>query len=683
VRHVRYRPGLVATCVAALAVSGAGAAQAAAQSRVVLVGTGFQTGYGLTDAGPSDPGITATDHVYLNVRDPAALAERARSVSTPGSPDYERFSTPGQIQAQNQLTTAELDRVRGWLTSAGLSVTLTNWRELSFTGTIGQLQSAFDVTFDNYTDSDPTDPDDWEIPTTDLSVPGDVGSLVLDVTSNMFPVPISSAGSVHAEDGVSNGSAGTGVYRPAKLGGVSLLNTASDSSSASSTCSRYWGEKPATGMPEVDGRTPSLAPCGYTPTQLRQAYGLDGPTATGAGQTVAVVMPAMDTLEQDVDTWSAHVGTQTLRPGQLTVVPTPDGTPAATPAEAYSLMVENTLDVEAVHGMAPDADIISLGFSTADDGSDLDSLTYAIDHTHASIVSLSFTFDTLPGLQTGYDEVYQEGALRGVGFYYASGDGGHDPTGNFLTPQAGDEWVTGVGGTSLGIGPDGSREWETGWGDGSSALSPDGTSWEPPQNGGGSGGGWVVGQPRPWYQQGVVSDREATGEDGKVDRTGPDVAMDADAATGMLVGGTPLYALTSPTSDPSTWQYTERRIGGTSLSTPLFAGVQALAQQARGGQPFGFANPTLYRLADTGAFRDITPLTGAPPATVVQNQISTDGFAPYLTQMFGQVPSTPFVPTTPEVGPGFDTETGIGVPTGAYLSWGCPVISHPLGLCGH
>jgi subtilase family serine protease len=665
----------VAACAAALAVSGAGAAQAA-QTRVVLAGTGYQADYGLTDAGPSDPGITVTDLVYLNVRDPAALADRARSVSTPGSADYGRFSTPGQIQAQNQLTAPELGRVRSWLTSAGLSVTQPNWRELSFTGTIGQLGRAFDVAFDNYTDPDPTDPDSWQIPTTDLSVPGDVGSLVLDVPTDTFPVVISSAlissaGSAHAAHVVSDQSGGAGVYRPAKLGGVSLLNTASDSSSASSTsstCSQYWGEKPATGVPEVNGRTPSLAPCGYTPTQLRQAYGLDSPAATGAGQTVAVVTPAMDTLEQDVNTWSEHVGTPTLRPGQLTIVPTPDGSPAVSPTAGSTIMVENTLDVEAVHGMAPEADIISLGLSNADDGSILDSLTYAVDHTHASVVSLSLTFDNLPGQQTAYDEVYQEGALRGAGFYYASGDGGHDPTGNFLTPQAGDDWVTGVGGTSLGIGPGGSREWETGWGDGLSAPSPDGTSWEQPRNGGGSGGGWMVGQPRPWYQRGVVSDSEATGEDGKVDRTGPDVAMDADAATGMLVGGTPLYALTSPTSDPSTWQYTERRIGGTSLSTPLFAGVQALAQQARGGKPFGFANPTLYRLADTGAFHDITPLTGAPSATVVQHQISADGFAPYLAQMFGLVPSAPFVSTTPEVGPGFDTETGIGVPTGDYLT---------------
>jgi len=124
----------------------------------------------------------------------------------------------------------------------------------------------------------------------------------------------------------------------------------------------------------------------------------------------------------------------------------------------------------------------------------------------------------------------------------------------------------------------------------------------------------------------------------------------------------------SPTTDPSTWKYTERRVGGTSLSTPMFAGVQALAQQARGGTPFGFANPELYRLAGSGAFRDVDRLTGTPPTTVVQRQISATAWAPFLVQVLGQVPMTPPSPLTPQVGPGFDTETGVGVPTGHYLA---------------
>jgi subtilase family serine protease len=198
-------------------------------------------------------------------------------------------------------------------------------------------------------------------------------------------------------------------------------------------------------------------------------------------------------------------------------------------------------------------------------------------------------------------------------------------------------------------------------------LSADGTSWQPPQPGGGTGGGWLPGVPRPWYQQGVVSDSEATGPDGRIDRTTPDVAIDADAATGMLVGGTPLYGETWPGTDESAWKYIERRYGGTSLSTPLFAGVQALAQQARGGTPFGFANPTLYRLTGTGAFRDVTKLTGPPPAAVAQRWVSAGTFAPMLFQMLAQEP-TPGVPTTSSVGPGYDNETGIGVPTARYLA---------------
>lgn len=661
-RHVRYRAVPVAVCALALAVGGAGAARAQ-QSRVVLADTSYQSAFELTDTGPADPGIAVSDVIYLGVRDPAALAEHVRSVSTPGSPDYDRFLTPGQVQAENQLSATQFDRVRRWLASAGLSFTRPNWRELSITGTIGQMERAFDVTFDAYTDPDPTDPFVYQMPTSDLSVPGDLGSLVLDVPQYMFWTPTSSAQAAHAAGRAASHAAGTRAPLSVKLRGVSFPHIASTPSSPMSPCSRYWGQKPATGMPEVNGRTPSLAPCGYTPTQLRHAYGLD--RETGKGQTVAVIGIALDTLEQDTNTWSRHVGTPPLRPGRLTVIPTPDGTPAYTSANTAPGLVETTLDVEAVHGMAPDANIVVIGYSTApDNGPNLDLIAemYALDHTHATIVSDSGTFVPTPRTQTMYDNLYQEGALQGVGFYYPSGDGNGG-----LAYQAGDQWTTGVGGTSLAIGPHGSREWETGWGDTASALSPGGASWQAPRPGGGAGGGWVAGEPRPWYQRGVVSDREATGPDGRIDRTSPDVAMDADAATGMLVGGTPLYGDTWPGSEESAWKYTERRYGGTSLSTPLFAGVQALAQQARGGTPLGFANPTLYHLAGAGAFRDITELTGPPPAAVAQRWVSAGTFVPMLFQMLADEP-IPGMPATSSVGPGFDTETGIGVPTGEYLA---------------
>ena len=216
-------------------------------------------------------------------------------------------------------------------------------------------------------------------------------------------------------------------------------------------------------------------PCGYTPTQLRRFHGVDDPRLTGAGQVVAVITPSSDTLEEDVNTWSAKVGTPPLRPGQLRRIPTFDGSPPLPPNVG---MVENLLDVEAVHGMAPDADIISIGGSTRAGGSLLDVMAFAIDHTDATIVSMSLSVDVPPKMRQAYDQVAQQGALRGVGFYVSSGDGGSDPAGNFLNTLATNSWFTGVGGTSVAIGPDGARLWDTGWGDAASPLSADGATWQ-------------------------------------------------------------------------------------------------------------------------------------------------------------------------------------------------------------
>jgi hypothetical protein len=221
--------------------------------------------------------------------------------------------------------------------------------------------------------------------------------------------------------------------------------------------------------------------------------------------------------------------------------------------------------------------------------------------------------------------------------------------------------------STMPIGANGAREWETGWGDEVNSLSADGASWQQPAtSAGGSGGGWLTGEPQPWYQRGVVPAGLETGPDGKIDRVGPDISMDGDGATGYLVGGTPLGG--SPTTDPGTWQYTQFGIGGTSLSTPLFAGVQALAQQANGGRPLGFANPEIYRRAGTPAIRDVTTLPDGAAPVAVRYRVGGIAGPPMLYTMLGHtVPSTPDQTSLTSTGPGFDTATGVGTPTGAYL----------------
>ena len=85
--------------------------------------------------------------------------------------------------------------------------------------------------------------------------------------------------------------------------------------------------------------------------------------------------------------------------------------------------------------------------------------------------------------------------------------------------------------------------------------------------------------------------------------------MLADPNTGMLYGETYAISGDALVDDGCTklsaqqLEYCERRIGGTSLASPLFAGVLALADQARATKvlgPVGFVNPALYTTARSG-----------------------------------------------------------------------------------
>ncbi|GAB3881261.1 hypothetical protein GCM10029964_037050 [Kibdelosporangium lantanae] len=213
----------------------------------------------------------------------------------------------------------------------------------------------------------------------------------------------------------------------------------------------------------------------------------------------------------------------------------------------------------------------------------------------------------------------KKAAAQGVGVYFATGDCAlYDPATSCaqavgsshkqtLYPSE-SQWVTAVGGTHVELDRDGNKVYEVSYGSTKSSLTGDGWSPDPASarypgafNTGGSGGTSVV-YSQPAYQQGVVPPTLSTVlPDGSVSsktmRVIPDVAADGDMMTGMLVGQTVRFP-------DGTDRYTETRWGGTSLSTPLFVGMQALAQQAA-HRVFGFANPLLYERSGTFAFDDV------------------------------------------------------------------------------
>jgi hypothetical protein len=150
-------------------------------------------------------------------------------------------------------------------------------------------------------------------------------------------------------------------------------------------------------------------------------------------------------------------------------------------------------------------------------------------------------------------------------------------------------------------------------------------------------------------------------------RVVPDVAMLGDPNSGFLMGLTEDFtAYSNPLGydlPTDTDQFAQYRIGGTSLSSPLFAGMMALADQAA-GVPHGFANPALYAASGTSAFHDVT--APAHPVAVVRtnylNNTNASGGTQTVLRTAGDTGTLSSVP-------GYDDSTGLGTPSGlSFLS---------------
>jgi subtilase family serine protease len=225
--------------------------------------------------------------------------------------------------------------------------------------------------------------------------------------------------------------------------------------------------------------------------------------------------------------------------------------------------------------------------------------------------------------------------------------------------SASDPWVTAVGGTSLGIGKNGQRVVETGWETTKYTLTNG--SWVPnPEPTGylyGSGGGTSRLFAEPRYQRGVVPDSLArmnqTG--GNRGRVVPDISMDGDPNTGFLVGETQTF--------PDGVYYDQYRVGGTSLSAPLFSGLMAVANQLD-HVDHGFVNPVLYQITSrTRAIDDVRHVTGGVVRVDYNNSVdATDGTTT-------SVRTFDFQGLAIHTAPGYDNVTGLGTPDGlAFLA---------------
>jgi subtilase family serine protease len=617
-------------------------------------------------AGPdADPAIAT--RVYLAGRDPAGLAAFASAVSDPASPRYRKFLTPGQELQRFGPTSAQVAAVRAWLSSAGLRVTAVTRHYVAAAGSASATQAAYAVRLASFRGPGGAVA---MAPEQDASVPDAVRTAVLTVTGlDTAPVIMKPALAPGAEPAGSPQSGPPQAFYTA------------------SPCSTYYGQRTATAKPRAYGKHASWAICGYTPQQLRSAYGLTASTSTGRGVTVAIVDAyASASMPADADAYVKAMHFSPLGPAQFRQTH-PASYDLQTQCGQSSWYEEESLDIEAVHTMAPGANIEYVGAKDCTFGPLLDALTSIVDNHSADIVTDSWT-GAEQGLTSAatsqFDQVFEQGAAEGIGFNFSSGDCGYnDPktgcgssefsgaiSADFPTSST---WVTAVGGTSLAIGRLGGYKFETSWGD--MVVPQHKRTWKHPPAGPypgdysfGTGGGTSMLYQQPSWQAGVVPAALATRlPSGRTSvtpmRVVPDVALDADPATGFLFGMT--FRLRSGKDG-----FMLSRIGGTSLSAPLFTGMEADAAAATSGDQLGFIDPQLYRMAGTGAYHDVTdtPLGAGVHVALVRNEWANNGTGTgglraslYTLGIDGEGPAA--LPATR----GYDDATGLGSPTGRFI----------------
>jgi len=587
-------------------------------------------------------GTSVTIAVHMSVKNLAGLKSLAAEVSNPKSKEYGRYITPQQFGERFAPAAADVAAVKTLLERAGMTHVTEGPHGVYVTAdaTVAQLRTAFKVTQNLYSYKGKT----------------------LRANTNAPTIPASLAGKVLFIEGLDDSAA---LRRPfhhsATMGELHAPASTEKSSAPAVTpppvasnnppahCNTNYGSAETvptlTTAADVYGAAIPWMNCGYTPQQIQAAYGLNKVHYTGKGITVAIVDAyASPTLESDGNRYSANHDLPKLTSAnfsQLIPAGIYDVSPDE-PCDPYGWWGEESLDVDAVHGAAPGANILYVG--ARDCGT---SLTVALMNVQynglADVATNSYGFNgesIEPGDQQAFDQAAMAGAAEGVTTLFSSGDDGDLSALNGVASgawPATSSWVTGVGGTTLEVKDSNGGKSEYGWGtyrafltdvtvksrtliedSGVATTSNFGYTYDDYSFYAGSGGGISLLESQPSYQAGIVPYALATTLNlasteteplPNPMRVSPDIAAVADPYTGYLVGET--YTIAGDAIDDDgckpiskTEEYCEIAFGGTSLASPLTAGMLAIVDEKRKthGEPeLGFANPWLYSVGSEGS----------------------------------------------------------------------------------
>jgi subtilase family serine protease len=416
----------------------------------------------------------------------------------------------------------------------------------------------------------------------------------------------------------------------------------------------------------------------YTPAQLQAHYGLTSLIQQGydgSGETIALLEAyGYAAAEEDANTFGSVFGLPLLTSKNFQVV-YPEGQPLnPNAADLTGWTGEIALDIQAAHAIAPGAKIIEVASAGQDTEDQVTSLEYIRKHKLANIVSCSFENDpeiiSGPDEENAFNNVLERLAAAGISVQFSTGDSGDlglgTPLGAVSVPSN-SPYATAVGGTSVLNDPFGNGDIVTGWGTNVTVLQ-EVLVVDPPFDAGfqfGAGGGESQFFAKPKWQQALPGNG----------RQVPDVSADADPFTGV-----PVVVTTGGA------QLAEAGVGGTSLASPIFSAIWAIASQYN-GKPLGLAAPVVAGL-QKGEITDVLDTSDLSADSLSGTIVDENGSTFYSTnalfaQNFPSIAQTNFLAaitnlhnlhsafavtfgadTSLTVGEGWDNVTGFGEPNG-------------------
>jgi len=626
------------------------------------------------DQGPADPTMVISVAAWLKLQNENQLDQAIQQLYNSKSPNFHKWLNQSQFNASFSPTTQQVNAVQNFLTAHGLSVIdiAENNFYVKVQGSIGQIEQAFHVSIHNFS---------WKGATyrSNTSDPAgnDASMGLIAAVTGMDDLGFEPAHAFPVEGDPANGQMiplGTnpsGLFFESQcFTGAQTLTFPSNATSSTVPQATYTGS--VYGAPITNTKLGHLPSCGYQPSDVQTAYNMNGLYAQGfdgSGQTIVIVDAyGSDTIEQDAEIFSQIYHLPDITSANFQIVKAP-GLVNNPKGPARNWTIETTLDVEWAHALAPKANIALV---TATDRASLDeAVNLAVVRHLGNVISNSWSSIEIfgnPATHNRMNRILEMAAAEGIDVNFATGDFGDETIRigvKAVDFPASSPFATAIGGTSLGLNPDHTMAFQTGWGTNLTRLANPISTLSSPvipplifgfQDG--AGGGTSVEFAKPAFQASLPGNA----------RLLPDVSMLADPQTGAE-----LIETFNGVTEVGV-------IGGTSLATPLFSAVMAIASQ-KAGHGLGQAAALLYNLP-SGAITDVVPISAPTNVTgtittssgtislTTQQLVGPTGSTVYYAPLFNSPASTRWdvltfgTDSSLKTAVGWDNVTGVGTPNG-------------------